>query len=169
MNLFVRTGAVALAVTIGACSSSDMSSPPGEPGAEVSIVRLRAEPYSFTFHSGLDKPARIVVRDALIWQSVWTEIYRGTSPVPPAPTIDFSREMVIVAALGARGTGGYGILITGANETDDGGINVAVRSSSPGNSCVVTDAFTQPVDIARMPIRSGKIEFTERSVVSQCQ
>ncbi len=169
MNFFVRMGTVALAVTFGACSGSDMSSPPGEPGAEVPIIRLRAEPYSFAFNSGLDKPARIVVRDALIWQAVWTQIYRGTFPVPPPPTIDFSREMVVVAALGARSTGGYSILITGANETDDNGVNVAVRSSSPGNTCGVTEAFTQPVDIARMPIRTGKVVFTERSEVFQCQ
>jgi hypothetical protein len=168
MNVLVRIGAVALAMVVGACSASEMPSQPREPSADVPIIRLRSDPYSFAFNSGLDKPARIVVRDDAGWQAVWRDIYRGSSPMPPAPTIDFSREMVLVAALGARGTGGFDILIEGATEADDRGLNVAVRSTSPGN-CPVTLAFTQPVDIARLPIRTGKVEFTERSEVRHCQ
>ena len=168
MNVFVRLGTVAVGVMLGACNGSYTSSPPGEPGAQVPIIRLRSEPYSFAYNSGLDKPARIVVRDDANWQAVWLAIYRGSSTVPPAPTIDFAREMVLVAALGARGSGGYGIMIDRANETDNRGINVTVRSIAPGN-CVVTAAFTQPIDIARLPIRTGKVEFTERSEVHDCQ
>jgi hypothetical protein len=108
-----------------------------------------------------------VIRDPVTWQTVWKEIWRGSSEVPPVPAIDFSSEMIVVAALGARSTGGYGILIDGANEVANGGVNVTIRSTSPLN-CLVTEAFTQPVDIARVPIR-GKVEFTERSEVHQCQ
>jgi protease stability complex PrcB-like protein len=167
MNSVVRCGTVAVAVALGAFACSDSASPPGEPGANVPVVRLRQEPYPFAFYSGLDKPDRIVVRDAVNWQIVWKDVWRGFSEVPPLPTVDFSREMILVAALGARSTGGYGIMIDAANEADNGGINVTVRSTSPLN-CLVTEAFTQPVDIARLPMR-GRVEFTERSEVHQCQ
>ena len=167
MNSFVRGSTVALGVmlVLGACS--DSASPPGEPGANVPVVRLRSDPYPFAFYSGLDKPDRIVIRDPVTWQTVWKEIWRGSSEVPPLPAIDFSNEMIVVAALGARSTGGYRILIDGANEVANGGVNVTIRSTSPLN-CLVTEAFTQPVDIARVPIR-GRVEFTERSEVHQCQ
>ena len=160
-------GGVALVVLAGS-ACSDSSSPPGEPGANVPIIRLRAEPYSFAFYSGLDKPDRIVIRDPVTWQIVWKKVWFGSSEVPPLPAVDFSREMILVAALGARSTGGFGILIDGANEVANGGINVTIRSFSPGN-CIVTEAFTQPIDIARLPMRSGTVEFTERSEVHQCQ
>jgi hypothetical protein len=160
-------GGVALVVLAGS-ACSDSSSPPGEPGANVPIIRLRAEPYSFAFYSGLDKPDRIVIRDSVTWQVVWKDVWRGFSEVPPLPTVDFSREMILVAALGAHSTGGYGIMIDGANEAANGGINVTIRSISPLN-CLVTEAFTQPVDIARLPLRSGRVEFNERSEVHQCQ
>jgi hypothetical protein len=168
MNSVVGCGTVALAVVLGVCACSDTASPPGEPGANIPIVRLRSDPYSFAFYSGLDKPDRIVVRDPVTWQIVWRDVWRGFSEVPPLPAVDFSREMILVAALGARSTGGYGIVINGANEAGNGGINVNIRSISPLN-CVVTEAFTQPVDIARLPLRGGRVEFTERSEVHQCQ
>lgn len=164
--MFVRTGTVALGVILGACSGSDMSSPPGERGPEVPVIRLRAEPYSFAFFSGLDRPARIVVREDATWQAVWTDIERGNSFVP-APTVDFTHEMVLVAAQGLQNSAGYGILIDGANEAENGGINVIVRSISPGN-CMTAAVMTQPIDIARLPIRTGKVEFTERSEVHHC-
>ena len=167
MNSFVRWSTVALAVMMGLGACSDSTSPPGKPGANIPVVRLRSEPYPFAFYSGLDKPDRIVIRDPVTWQMVWKRVWLGDSEVPPLPAVDFSSEMILVAALGARSTGGYGILIDGANEVGIGGVNVTIRSTSPLN-CLVTEAFTQPVDIARLPIR-GRVEFTERSEVHQCQ
>ena len=167
MNSFVRCSTVALAVMLGLGACSDSTSSPGKPGANIPVVRLRSEPYPFAFYSGLDKPDRIVIRDPVTWQMVWKKVWFGDSEVPPLPAVDFSSEMILVAALGARSTGGYGILIDRAHEVANGGISVTVRSISPLN-CVVTEAFTQPVDIARLPIRR-RVEFTERSEVHQCQ
>src|SRR6266699_4001500 len=167
MNSFVRGSTVVLAMVLGVGACSDGASPPGEPGASIPVVRLRSAPYPFAFYSGLDKPDRIVIRDPVTWQIVWKKIWLRDSEVPPAPAVDFSREMIVVVALGARSTGGYAILIDGANEVANGGVNVSIRSTSPLN-CLVTEAFTQPVDVARLPIR-GKVEFTERQAVHQCQ
>jgi hypothetical protein len=166
MNSFVRFGTIVFTVVGCACAGSEMSTSP--PGTPVSIVRLRSEPYSFTFVSGFDKPARLVVRDAATWQSVWAQTFRGGS-VPPIPVIDFSREMLVVVALGSHSSGGYGILLDGASAEATGDLAVEVRSISPGSGCGVTAAFTQPVDIARVPRRDGAVRFVESSEVTNCQ
>jgi carotenoid cleavage dioxygenase-like enzyme len=165
MTRFVGIASIGLVALIAGCGGSDVTQPPGTP---LSVVRLRSEPYSFSYYSGLNKPARLVIRDAIAWRTVWNQIYATQTPVPSLPEIDFSREMVIVAALGSRSTGGYGILLTAASEAEDEGAVVIVDSSSPGSNCMVTDAFTQPVDIARLPLRRGSVTFTERSHVSNC-
>ena len=165
MNRFVRLAIVALAA-IGCASPLATGLPPGK---SVPIVRLRAEPYSFAFNSGMDQPARLVVRDAATWRGLWNKIYERHSPIPPVPVIDFSQEMIIIAALGSRSSGGYGILLDGASEDGTGTIHVAVRSISPGPRCVVTGALTQPVDIARLARRDGSFHFIERSEVSDCK
>lgn len=164
MNNFVRIVGVAVVILSSACGSFNVAPPPG---ANVPLVRLRSEPYSFAFVSGFDQPARLVIRDPLTWQAAWNRIYLRGSPVPPLPEIDFSQEMIVVVALGSHSTGGYGILLTGASESADG-IEVDVNSRSPGPTCVVTAAFTQPVDVARLPLRQGAVHFAERSEVSTC-
>jgi len=133
----------------------------------IPVVRLRAEPYSFEYNSGLSSAARLVVRDAGVWQSLWTQIYQQRFPVPARPAIDFSREMVVVVALGTRSSGGYSILIDGASG-EGANVAIAVRSIAPGQKCGVTAALTQPVDIARMPRRDGKVSFAEHAEVKEC-
>jgi hypothetical protein len=76
--------------------------------------------------------------------------------------------MMVVVALGSRSTGGYSILLAGASEAANDGVAVIVDSGSPGSNCIVTEAFSQPVDIARLPLRDGAVSFVERSHVSNC-
>jgi hypothetical protein len=116
----------------------------------------------------MDNTARIVVRDAATWQATWNQIYLRSSPLPPLPPIDFSQEMIVVVALGSHPTGGYGILLDGAAEAPGNGTVVAVSSVSPGARCATTQAFTQPVDIARLPLRSGPVGFIEHTHVTNC-
>ncbi|MFL5510749.1 MAG: protease complex subunit PrcB family protein [Gemmatimonadaceae bacterium] len=165
MNSFVRPFCGTLVLLNIACAAPEITEPSG---AIVPITRFRSEPYSFAFYSGFDKPARLAVRDALTWQMVWTQIYQGQSPTPPLPPIDFSRDMIIVAALGARSTGGYRILIDEAHDAANNAIEVAIRSVSPGPSCPVTEAFTQPIDVARMPRSNAAVHFVESTDVAHC-
>ena len=168
MNQRVRSVAVVFTAVTAACAHPEATPSPGTPGDPVPIVRLRAEPYSFAFYSGLENPDRIVVRDQALWQAVWAQIYSRQSRVAPVPAIDFSQEMLVVVALGTRSSGGYGILVNGASEGQSAGLVVTVRSISPGRSCGRTAALTQPIDIARVPRREGNLSFVEQSQVTDC-
>jgi hypothetical protein len=88
-------------------------------------------------------------------------------PAPALPSIDFGREMIIVAALGSRPNAGYDVVIEGA-EQDSAGIQISVRVASPAAGCPVATAMTQPVDLARVPITDQPIRFRERDVVVSC-
>jgi PrcB C-terminal len=148
-----------------ACSSA-----PSAPGGNqpLPVVRLQPESFSFTYSSDLRESQRLVVRDQGAWQEVWTSIWRTHTPVPPLPAIDFSQDMIVVAALGERVTGGFSIFVDSATE-GPAGVTVAIRSVSPATGCGVTLALTQPVDIARLPRRNGAISFDERGAVLACQ
>ena len=45
---------------------------------------------------------------------------------------------------------------------------VAVRTIAPGKGCVLTQALTQPVDIARVPRHEGQVDFEDRPEVRDC-
>ena len=166
MPRFVSVALVAAAATLSACSGLELEPEPS--GPLVPMTRLRAEPYSFTYYSGIKTFERLVVRDAAAWQTVWTQIHAGSTPVTPPPTVDFSREMIVVAAMGEYSTGGYSILLERATEDRTGGIAISVLSTSPGSNCGVTLAFSAPVDIARLPLHAGPVRFFERSETTAC-
>jgi hypothetical protein len=88
--------------------------------------------------------------------------------VPPLPEIDFSKEAIVVAALGQRGSGGYSVIFESASANGAGGINVVVRSISPGSNCGTTAALTQPADVARIPAGYTSIQFVEKVAVINC-
>ena len=147
-----------------ACSAAlDGTSP-----TRLQVTRLRSEPYSYTYISGLTQSERLVVRDNATWQAIWSKLWIGASPKPAPPTIDFFKEMLIVTALGARNTGGYTILVDSATRASDG-ITIWIRTISPGPKCGTTQALTQPVDLARLPRIDAAVRFTDTAVVADCR
>lgn len=146
-------------------------------GTPVPITPLRPKPcpsceqarVPFTLNSAIWDSLRVMIRDAEAWSKVWERIHHSpVSPSPPLPEIDFSREMVVVVALGQRPTGGYGIIVDRAYERDDR-LEVTVRSQTPGKNCFLTQAVTEPVDIVRLPKTERSVVFRETEVVHECK
>jgi hypothetical protein len=156
-----------LLAVLAMSSAVACASPMGFMDEEIPVVRFRRGPHSFTYYSGLEEPRRFVVRDSVRWRAAWATIWRRRSPLPPLPEVDFDREVVLVAALGMRPSGGYGILLDHAVQ-QNGHIEVTVRSSSPGRKCGVADVLTQPVDLARLPRTRQSIRFREQKEVKDC-
>ena len=157
---------LAAASSLGACARDGVGSTPAArvvAGDPVPVTRLRAEPYSLSYYSALKTAQRIVVRDEATWRTLWPQLQAG----PELPAIDFTREMVVVVALGERNSGGYSILIESAAATGDG-VTVQVRSISPGKQCGATAALTQPVDAARLPRVEGTVRFVDVATVHDC-
>lgn len=163
----VRAALVA-AVLLAGCGGSAVAPVDFNIGPQVTVTHLRSDGLPLTYYSGLTVAQRTVVRDAATWQATWRAIWDRTLPAPALPTIDFTREMVVVAALGERNTGGYAIGIDSA-ATADSGVVVWVHSTSPGASCGLTQALTQPVDVARLPLLPGPVTFRERAQTVDCR
>ena len=164
-SLFAMAGAVVAVLSAGACShpSSPTSNTP------LSMVRFRAEPSSFVAFSRFDAAQNSVVRDRDEWLRTWVMLFPGgpTSLPPPLPEVDFSREMVVVAALGSRPSSGFEIVFTGASETD-GVVTMELETRMPSPRCVTATVITAPVDIARVPRRIGQVLFRPTPVVISC-
>lgn len=141
-------------------------------GTEVPITLVgpkRSGPRtSFTDFSGISDPLRVVIRDGDAWREIWKRIHRPVTELPPLPEVDFSREMVVVAALGGRPSSTYAIIVDGAYERDER-LEIAVRSVSPGKSCMTLTVCTAPVDIVRLPKTERSVVFRETEVVHECK
>ena len=122
----------------------------------------------FTYpHSGINDSRRLVIREAAAWRPLWREVVGQRTPAPALPTIDFERDMVIVAALGRRGTGGYAITIDDVY-AEGGQLYAVVRETSPGPGCMTIQAFTAPVTGVRVPRGEAAVTFIERKDQLDC-
>jgi len=148
---------------LGACGSSSHPEAPREAvtGVDSGAVLLHAS------YSGFSESDRLVVRDSAHWAGVWATAFARQTPVPPLPAVDFARDMVVVAALGARPGGGHDIAIEGV-APEVGGAAVFVATTAPGDDCVTTAAITEPVVMLRVGAVAGPIRFHERAVTRSC-
>lgn len=85
------------------------------------------------------------------WQTTWAQLFGCASPLPPLPAVDFGREMLVLAALGGRPTGGYTVAIHSAVVDEGAVLRVQVIEERPGRGCAVAAVATYPVAVARVP------------------
>jgi hypothetical protein len=154
-------------VVCGMTWSTMASAQPSLDRSAVSVTRLSDGPTAFSTFTGIDDSIRGVVRDSADWRALWARINRRFEPQPALPAIDFRREMVVVAGLGRRPSGGYDIVIENA-EQDSTGIEIALRRASPAPGCPVSAVVTQPLDLARIPASEQPVRFRAHDVIVSC-
>ena len=79
---------------------------------------------------------------------------------PPAPKIDFKRKKVIAVRAGPFNTGGYGIKLYSAIDTQDG-VETVFLITAPEPGQIVTQAFTTPYLIISIDVPSSKPVFVK--------
>ncbi|HEY0306385.1 MAG TPA: protease complex subunit PrcB family protein [Longimicrobiales bacterium] len=135
-------------------------------------LELRSEappalhPVHNTLYSNLREPRRLLIRDAETWAAVWTEMISMGDPRTP-PFVDFTKEDVIVAALGERRASGFGIAVTSLS-VGENGTRVIVTTTVPGANCDRAEIITAPLDAVRVAKLPGPLSFDERSAVRTC-
>lgn len=128
---------------------------------------LDVRPLFTESYSGIESRLRTVVKDPDRWHELWTRIHARRTPVPPIPTIDFEDEMVVVAAMGRRGTGGYSISIDRVYREDESLVAVVIETA-PGPGCMVTQALTAPITIVKLPRSDQPLRFVEERRTQDC-
>jgi hypothetical protein len=118
--------------------------------------------------SGIDDRLREVIRDGEAWNAFWSAAMENRQPTPETPAVDFESEMVIVASMGRRGTGGYSIAIEDVTRDSEGDLTVVVRETAPGSNCFLIQAFTAPVTAVKVPRGEGEVTFLERTERTEC-
>ena len=167
----IRTGSavlIALALPLQSCASQDTpTAPPGLPSDAVAVEFDRFDAIGGALIGGPQEPVRSVVRDEQSWLEFWGVLTAVLRPAPDAPAVDFTRDMVLVAAMGSRPTGGYVISIEGAY-TSDGALYVDVLERSPGVGCLSAQVMTFPVTAVRVRVHAGSVRFVTREESGPC-
>lgn len=140
----------------------------GEAPVERRDVPVRPIPVDGAY-TGLDRPLRSLVRGEREWADLWSHLGSNRIPRPSPPPVDFGREVVVVAAMGTRPTGGYAIRIDSVRYERDT-LWVDVTSVSPGPGCVTTQALTAPVAALAVERRPNvTARFVDREEIERCE
>src|SRR6476659_7718480 len=114
----------------------------------------------------VDKSFRLVIKSRDEFSDFWRRLLAPIPPgnwVPPMPEIDFSKEMMVVAAMGQRPSSGYWTIIDGACEVD-GQVEVFVSNVEDASCTGQFGVVTYPADAVRLPRSDLPVVFRETQV-----
>ncbi len=121
----------------------------------------------FRFQSGLYEERLITIRNEAAWEGQWRRMTAPKGAVPPLPPVEFRREMLLLAAMGTRGSGGYNVTIERVlSEGDE--VLAFVRFVSPDARCGSIAAVTSPVDIVRLPRSEKNVRWVVERTEANC-
>lgn len=149
------------------------TAPPAAPDAshpavhELVATSPVPDPVIVALNSGIPDRRRLVIRSAAEWEALWGEATANQRPAPATPQFDFGAEMLLVATMGERPSGGYAIAIDSVY-TLAGTLHAVVRETSPDSACFVAGVITSPVVVVRVPRSSAPVEFSTRAAVHLC-
>lgn len=137
-------------------------------GAAVPQSRFAEEIVSYyQFSSGINAERHVAIRSQSEWEEQWLRLTARHGSRPAAPQVDFSREMLLMAAMGDRPTGGYAVSIERVVDRS-AAFEVFVRHTSPGPRCFTTQAITSPVDIVRVAASAKPVRWNVVREVRDC-
>ncbi|HEX7773117.1 MAG TPA: protease inhibitor I9 family protein [Pyrinomonadaceae bacterium] len=116
--------------------------------------------------AGISQRARLVIRDRAEFNELWNKIMSNRPDKPPLPEVDFSREMLIVAALGQQPSI-YDIIIDSACELDKQ-LEVQVRITKFLPCGAYLGLLPETADMVRLPKTDLPVVFRETEVTSDC-
>ena len=139
---------------------------------DLPIERMSGE-FDFPTLGKLNFERRFVVRDRAEWERQWQRITpvgfdaRGRAVQRPAPAVNFTRGMILIAEMGLKGRHGFDVKIE--RVTDRGSaLEAVVRQISPGPRCASAADNEAPTDIVRVPASPKPIRWRVIREVRDC-
>lgn len=164
MNRIVRIACAAAALLPAAACGGTVAPPPLfllGPVAQASVL------YDDDA-GGMRDSVRLVVRDPAGLEALWRTVTDGQPSPPPAPAVDFAREMVVAVAAGRMApddrirVDSVGVR---AQAGGDGRLREAlVVMVSTTEACGGFAAAAWPVQVVRVRRHDGPVVFLERRV-----
>jgi hypothetical protein len=174
MSRTLRRAATAVALVALGAGCADAWSPsdpwalPGDARLVPTSEVVEGTGSTLAYYSGIETAEHGVVRDSAAWAALWGRIVGAGSPPQPLPAVNFSRDMVVYAALGTRPTSGHSAAVTAVYEAE-GAYHVVVTDVRLGPGCATSPALTAAVAVVRTPQWAGEVRFVRRTGTRRCE
>ena len=105
-------------------------------------------------HSLADTAAVFLIDNQKQWLEIWRFAKGSIEPMPPAPEIDFKRDMLVAVFMGKKSSGGYRVQMTNIEYAKDT-LSISIEYfRRPGGTLL--PVVTSPYQIAKIPRLPGK-------------
>jgi hypothetical protein len=112
--------------------------------------------------SGIQEPSQQVIKDKSALEMAWAKHSSGGRGTGKLPEVDFTKEMVILVAMGRKNTGGYAIQVTKVEPVGDK-LQISVQRTSPKPGSMAIQALTSPFQVVAVPKSDLTPEFVDAS------
>ena len=110
---------------------------------------------------------RDVARDPAAWKLLWDQLRERDGGILPAepPAVDFTRDMVIVAAMPTQACVAK-VTIRKVTQTAEGlEVDLLEAPPAPNCTCIVSE---RPLHVVRLPQAEGEVRFTAEVGQTSC-
>ncbi len=121
--------------------------------------------------SGVTSQQFSIIESDGAWCAFWDDVHSIIFPPPPCDLlgIDFESEVAIVAALGSRPNGCYGVDIVCVDRLGSStNLKAVVNEVVPGPGCACTQAVVNPVDVVTVSRPVGRVNFVVKADTLNC-
>ncbi len=122
---------------------------------------------------GIRDSVRLVVRDAAALASIWSKATSRQPDPPPAPAVDFAREMMLVVATGQVAADEEihvdSVFVTEQMQADGKAAEILAVIVRVVEGCPGTSGVAYPVQIARVRRFDGPVRWDERRQPGRCR
>lgn len=120
--------------------------PKANPAVRLHLTSVLRAPYS-----GVTDKKTVLIKTAVEWEELWSEVEKAQMPKSSPPDVDFSAgEMVVATFMGEQMSGGHSIEIMSLWVNHKNELEVYLREKRPSKGSMVTMAMTQPFHIVKV-------------------
>ena len=119
-------------------------------------------------NGGFENPTTKLINNQAGFEDLWQKIWNRTSDKPQIPEVDFSKNQLILVAIGAKNNGGYGLEIEKITETKNE-LNVIYFETKAGEKCMTTQAIVFPFELIEIEKTSKNVVFTSAEKIIDCK
>ena len=116
--------------------------------------------------SGFTDEKLMVIDNNTDYQKIMSIVYYNLDQMPIIPEVDFTKNTLILAAIGAKNTGGYSIGIN--NIKSNGSVTISITEISPGKNCVLTESVISPYQLVKVKKIKKEVSFSTSRIVKDC-
>lgn len=118
-------------------------------------------------NGGFKEKSNQIISDQKEFSKIWDQAFVNYMNKESAPEVDFTKNIVLLIALGEKTSGGHTIKVNSIVESNENTI-VNILETCPGKGCMTTESITYSYQIVQIEKPNKPIQFSTIEKIIDC-